>query len=81
MASFGTDSQVPGRRAPKASEVPKLERFREGLKECSAGCDDTGGVVGRTAGVMGIVEVGSPVPAGMNIVVDQAKKYKVLECV
>jgi len=60
---------------------PKLERFRAGLRECFTLRDDKGGVVGWTAGIMGTVEVGGPVQVGMNIVVEQAKKYKALKCV
>ena len=68
---------VTGLRKPG----PKLEQFREGLKECFTVRDEMGNVVGRTAGIMGTVEVGGAVQVGMNIVVEQAKKYKALECV
>jgi len=68
---------VTGLREPG----PKLERFRAGLKECFTFRDDDGKVLGWTAGIMGTVETGGTVQVGMNIVVEQAKKYKALKCV
>ncbi|PGH08491.1 hypothetical protein AJ79_05980 [Helicocarpus griseus UAMH5409] len=60
---------------------PQIDKFRTGLREKFVVRDGDRGVVGRRAGIMGIVESGGEVKPGMKIVVEQAPVYQKLECV
>lgn len=60
----------------------QIDRFRPGLKESFVVRDGERRIVGRTAGVMGTVEVGGEVKVGMRVVVEEIEgKFEALECV
>ncbi|EAQ92107.1 hypothetical protein CHGG_00342 [Chaetomium globosum CBS 148.51] len=60
---------IQGLRNP----CPQIDRFRPGLKELFVVRDGERRIVGRTAGVMGTVEVGGEVRVGMRVVVEEAE--------
>jgi len=60
---------------------PQIDAFQEGLKERCLLRDGERKIVGRKAGVMGIVEAGGLVQKGARIVVEQPDNFVVLECV
>lgn len=61
---------------------PQIDRFRPGLKELFVVRDGERRIVGRTAGVMGTVEVGGEVKVGMRVVVEEVEGgFEALECV
>ncbi|KAH6649539.1 pyruvate kinase-like protein [Chaetomium tenue] len=69
---------IQGLRNP----CPQIDRFRPGLKETFVVRDGERRIVGRTAGVMGTVEVGGEVRVGMRVVVEEAEGgFEALECV
>lgn len=68
---------VAGLRNP----CPQIEKHRKGLQEMFITRDEERRIVGRKAGVMGIVQTGGVVMPGMRIVVEQPTTYKALSCV
>jgi len=68
---------VQGLRNP----CPQIDKFRPGLKERFLVRDGERNIVGRTAGVMGTVEVGGVVRVGMRIVVERPDEFRPLGCV
>ncbi|PGH06387.1 hypothetical protein GX51_02399 [Blastomyces parvus] len=68
---------VTGLRNPCA----QIDRFRPGLKEKFVVRDGAGKIVGRKAGVMGVVERGGVVRPGMRILVERPAVHEGLECV
>ncbi|OAX79064.1 hypothetical protein ACJ72_06620 [Emergomyces africanus] len=68
---------VTGLRNP----CPQIDRFRKGLKEKFIVRDGDGQIIGRRAGIMGIVEQGGEVRPGMRIVVEKPTVHEPLECV
>ncbi|KAK2779917.1 hypothetical protein FQN52_002315 [Onygenales sp. PD_12] len=69
--------EVQGLRNP----CPQIDKFQKGLKEKFVVRDANRAVVGRLAGVMGTVEAGGDIRAGMRIVVENPAVYQKLECV
>ncbi|KAI3321823.1 PK beta-barrel-protein domain-containing protein-like protein [Xylariaceae sp. AK1471] len=60
---------------------PQIDNFRPGLKEKFIVRDEQRTIVARRAGVMGTVEMGGEIKAGMRIVVDSPDTFMSLECV
>lgn len=69
--------RVTGLRNP----CHQIEKFQKGLQEQFIVRDETRKIVGRLAGIMGVVEAGGPVKVGMSIVVEPVEVYEELECV
>ncbi|KAF3481379.1 MOSC protein [Arthroderma uncinatum] len=68
---------VTGLRNP----CPQIDKFRSGLKEHFVVRDADRAIVDRKAGIMGIVEVGGDIRAGMKIVVEEPAVFERMECV
>ncbi|PGH33500.1 hypothetical protein GX50_03656 [[Emmonsia] crescens] len=68
---------VTGLRNP----CPQIDRFRKGLKEKFVVRDGDGLIIGRQAGIMGIVERGGEVRPGMRIFIEKPAAHEPLECV
>ncbi|EGE82490.1 MOSC domain-containing protein [Blastomyces dermatitidis ATCC 18188] len=68
---------VTGLRNPCA----QIDRFRKGLKEKFVVRDAEGNIVGRKAGVLGVVERGGGVRPGMRILIEKPPVHEALECV
>ncbi|OJD16995.1 hypothetical protein AJ78_02884 [Emergomyces pasteurianus Ep9510] len=68
---------VTGLRNP----CPQIDRFRKGLKEKFLVRDGDGQIIGRRAGIMGVVEQGGEVRPGMKILVEKPAVHEPLECV
>ncbi|ODH48905.1 hypothetical protein GX48_04954 [Paracoccidioides brasiliensis] len=60
---------------------PQIDEFQKGLQERLLVRDGKGGIVGRRAGIMGIVVDGGEVKSGMRIVVERPSVHQKLECV
>ncbi|KAI8947255.1 PK beta-barrel-protein domain-containing protein-like protein [Xylaria longipes] len=69
--------QLQGVRNP----CPQIDKFRPGLKERFLVRNKQRAIIGRRAGVMGIVEAGGKIEANMRIIVDSPVTFKPLECV
>lgn len=59
----------------------QIDKFRKGLQDRCVVRDEERRIVGRKAGVMGVVAVGGVVRAGMRIVVEAPDEHLPLECV
>lgn len=68
---------IKGLRNP----CPQIDQFRNGLREKCIARDHEGEIVGRKAGVMGVVVHGGIVRPGMTIVVEPPEIFMPLECV
>lgn len=68
---------ITGLRNP----CPQIEKFRKGLQEHFIVRDAQRNIVGRRAGVMGVVEAGGRVEKGMKMVVEKPATFMALECV
>jgi len=69
--------RITGLRNP----CPQIDKFQKGLKEGCLLRDEERNVVGRKAGVMGVVEVGGVVRVGARILVKCPAVFESLECV
>ena len=72
--------RITGLRNP----CPQIEKFRSGLQERFIDRDEQRKIIGRKAGVMGIVESGGEVRPGMKILVvtdERSDEFKPLGCV
>lgn len=69
--------EITGLRNP----CPQIDKFRQGLKEKFIIRDETRNIVGRKAGVMGVVTSGGKIRKGMKITVEEPKTFEALECV
>lgn len=69
--------RITGVRNP----CPQIDNFAQGLKEKFLVRDEEGKIVGRTAGVMAVVERGGDVKPGMQIVVRHPEQWQELKCV
>lgn len=68
---------IKGLRNP----CPQIDQFRNGLREKCIARDHEGGIVGRKAGVMGVVVRGGIVRPGITIVVEPPEIFMPLKCV
>lgn len=69
--------EITGLRNP----CHQIEKFRPGLQEKFIVRDRKRIIVGRKAGVMGVVISGGEVRKGMNVTVVKAEAFEALECV
>lgn len=69
--------RITGVRNP----CPQIDKFQQGLKERCLLRDGERNIVGRKAGIMGVVEVGGVVERGARIVVEKPEVFEALECV
>jgi MOSC domain-containing protein YiiM len=69
--------EITGLRNP----CPQIESFQRGLQEKFIVRNEERQIVGRKAGVMGVVVRGGEVRKGMKMVVKRAEKYEALDCV
>ncbi|KAI9789109.1 MAG: hypothetical protein M1816_006359 [Peltula sp. TS41687] len=59
----------------------QIDKFKKGLQERCLVRDEERRIVGRKAGVMGVVAVGGVVRPGMRVVVEAPDEHLPLECV
>lgn len=69
--------RVTGLRNP----CPQIDKFQKGLKERCLLRDDERNIVGRKAGIMGVVEVGGVIENGASIAIEAPELFEQLECV
>ncbi|KAH8601535.1 MOSC domain-containing protein [Bisporella sp. PMI_857] len=60
---------------------PQIDKFQKGLKERCLVRDRNRNVVGRKAGIMGVVDTGGKVERRARIVVEAPEIFEALECV
>lgn len=69
--------RVTGLRNP----CPQIDNFHDGLKDQFLVRDAAGAIVGRTIGIMAVVERGGVVKTGMTIEVQEPDVHEELKCV